>query len=229
VLYWIRVIVANRMAESGPQWAEVFSRYNSGTYNNQWFVVDYKLFVSGQPLANNTLYVLEQIPGYIHTDDATQILTFGYWPSYNIPYFDDIFVMSGFPMLVEEYGITFTHQRAPRANIFRRDQYAVQDIDAMKAIMQYNNWANDSYSLGDPCNQISSRCDIASSVNTDPAPFGGADSKIVNSEMITNLTCWAISGPTHQSLPPFDWNNWPGVPHDGQPTVFNFDWILIDL
>ncbi len=32
---WIRNIVANRLAYSGAEWVEIYSRYNSGTYNNQ--------------------------------------------------------------------------------------------------------------------------------------------------------------------------------------------------
>ena len=35
ILSWMRVMVANRMASSGKQWIDVFSKYNSGTYNNQ--------------------------------------------------------------------------------------------------------------------------------------------------------------------------------------------------
>ena len=31
----IRVMVANRLAAIGQDWGQVFSRYNSGTYNNQ--------------------------------------------------------------------------------------------------------------------------------------------------------------------------------------------------
>jgi hypothetical protein len=31
-----RVQIANRMAATGQQWADIFSRENSGTYNNQW-------------------------------------------------------------------------------------------------------------------------------------------------------------------------------------------------
>ncbi len=30
-LFWIRVLIANRLASSGPEWVKVFSRYNSGT------------------------------------------------------------------------------------------------------------------------------------------------------------------------------------------------------
>jgi len=61
---WVRVILANRMATSGEEWSSYFSLYNSGTYNNQWQVVDYKLFTPGQPLPKGTLWVLEQVPGF---------------------------------------------------------------------------------------------------------------------------------------------------------------------
>jgi len=38
VLYWARNAAANRLAKDGLQWAELFLRENSGTYNNQWCV-----------------------------------------------------------------------------------------------------------------------------------------------------------------------------------------------
>ncbi len=48
--YWIRVWVATRAAGDAKSWHDVFYKYNSGTYNNQWIVTDYKLFTPGQPL-----------------------------------------------------------------------------------------------------------------------------------------------------------------------------------
>ncbi len=32
VLYWVRNVVANRMARTGSEWVNVFALYNSGTY-----------------------------------------------------------------------------------------------------------------------------------------------------------------------------------------------------
>ncbi|NXE38537.1 PLBLB protein, partial [Ptilorrhoa leucosticta] len=85
VLEWLRNIVANRLARSGPEWAAVFRRFNSGTYNNQWMVVDYKAFTPGRASpAPGVLTVLEQIPGLVVVADQTELLyQQGYWASYN--------------------------------------------------------------------------------------------------------------------------------------------------
>jgi hypothetical protein len=37
ILSWIRAIVANRMTADGQSWTQIFAKYNSGTYNNQWY------------------------------------------------------------------------------------------------------------------------------------------------------------------------------------------------
>ncbi len=39
----MRAIIANLLATTGTEWAATFSKYNSGTYNNQWMIVDYKV------------------------------------------------------------------------------------------------------------------------------------------------------------------------------------------
>ena len=62
VLSWVRVIVANMVASTAKDWMDSFSQMNSGTYNNQWMVLDTKRFVRGERLQNNTFWVLEQLP-----------------------------------------------------------------------------------------------------------------------------------------------------------------------
>lgn len=41
---YIRISVANRLANSGKEWTEIFKQNNSGTYNSQWMIVDYAKF-----------------------------------------------------------------------------------------------------------------------------------------------------------------------------------------
>ena len=62
----------------------------------------------------------------------------GYWPSYNIPFYEEIYNMSGYPSVVDKHGPGFSYQLAPRAKIFRRDQARVVDMETLKDIMRYN-------------------------------------------------------------------------------------------
>ena len=62
----------------------------------------------------------------------------GYFPSYNVPFFEIIYNMSGYPQMVKQFGSANEYQLAPRAKIFRRDAGAVNDLESMKAIMRYN-------------------------------------------------------------------------------------------
>jgi hypothetical protein len=130
VLEQVRAMVANRLGHCGMSWSKMFSLYNSGTYNNQWMVVDYKHFKKGTPqsqLRDKLLWVLEQLPGYIRAEDKTGVLRQqSYWPSYNSPYFPDIYTLSGQGELAAKYGdwsvysnkafihiTSYTHKYAP--------------------------------------------------------------------------------------------------------------------
>jgi hypothetical protein len=44
---WMRVVVANRLSNSGQEWVNKFFLFNDGTYNNEWMITDYKLFTPG--------------------------------------------------------------------------------------------------------------------------------------------------------------------------------------
>ena len=65
LLEGVRTMVANRLAISGKQWVKLFAKRNSGTYNNQWMVLDYNRFTPGQDISDvkGLLWVLEQLPG----------------------------------------------------------------------------------------------------------------------------------------------------------------------
>ena len=47
VLEWLRNVVANRLANNGSQWTEIYSQFNSGTYNNQNMVCELLLHSRG--------------------------------------------------------------------------------------------------------------------------------------------------------------------------------------
>lgn len=185
LLAWQRVRVANMMAEGGRDWAEIFAKHNSGTYNNQYMVLDLKKVNLKKSLDEGTLYIVEQIPTYVEYSEQTNVLRKGYWPSYNIPFHEKIYNLSGYPMLVKKLGFDYSYDLAPRAKIFRRDQGNVNDMTSMKYIMRYNNYKVDPYSMGDPCNAICCREDLN---EASPSPGGCYDTKVADIFLASQYT-----------------------------------------
>ena len=70
--------------------------------------------------------------------DYCYLISIGYWPSYNVPFFEEVYTRSGYPDFVKKHGVEFSYQLAPRAKIFRRDEGLVKDMQSMKKIMRYN-------------------------------------------------------------------------------------------
>ncbi|XP_033098666.1 putative phospholipase B-like 2 [Anneissia japonica] len=236
----IRNMVANRLASTASEWADIFTKYNMGTYNNQWMVVDYKQFTPGKPLPDKgLLYILEQIPGMIIAKDMTAHLAkTQYWPSYNIPYFEEIFNTSGCRENVEKYGDWFTYDKSPRANIFRRDQVKVKDMESMIRLMRYNNFKSDPFSRCEKCdppysgeNAIAARSDLNPINGTYPFAavshrcHGATDMKVTSYTMHKTMSMIAVAGPTSDQQPPFQWSisdYKDKLFHLGQPDIFDF-------
>ncbi|XP_062335377.1 phospholipase B-like 1 [Osmerus eperlanus] len=220
LLAWQRVRLAHALANTGEQWAKTFASYNSGTYNNQYMVLDRSRVKLGHSLEDGALTVVEQIPGLVEYSDQTQALRRGYWPSYNIPFHSRIYALSGYGKMWDEYGDDFSYDLCPRAKIFRRDQAGVKDLDSLKYIMRYNDYKNDPYSKGDPCKSICCRNDLK---QTHPSPGGCYDTKVTDYHMAEQFQAEAVNGPTTQhGLPPFSWDGFNSTAHQGLPLVYNF-------
>ena len=58
---------------------------------------------------------------------------------------------------------------------------------------------------------------------------GGIDTKLTSSALIAQQQAWCISGPTHQQQAAFSWQQapWNAVAHEGQPSTFLFDYVLL--
>eukprot|EP01084_Bolivina_argentea_P095043 170870_1 len=222
---WQRVRIANALSRTGQEWYGHLARENSGTYNNQYMIINYALFERSKPLPDNLLWVVEQVPGYVEGADMTSVLRRGYWGSYNVPAFEKIYNMSGYPELVEAQGVSNSYDLAPRARIFRRDANSVSHLESYKAILRYNNYKEDAIEQENPMWAICSRGDLLLS-DENAAPFGCYDTKVSNLSMILNMQAEVINGPTYDDLPPFDWRDWPQYKdvHNGIPDVMKFDW-----
>ena len=231
VLYATRVMLANYNAKSAPEWTALFAKENSGTYNNQWMVLDLNLFTPGQPLVPNTMWIAEQMPGLVKSRDVTEILMFGYFPSFNIPLDTEIYDKLGYPEAIAKNGPAFvSYQTNVRGQIFRRDQAKVNDLVSFQNMIQYNDFEHDPISDDNPDYAISSRMDIFSPKNK-PVCFGGYDAKTSSySEWVLNgkKNVAAYSGPTPQQpnfvFPAQTASNMCGI-HSGLPPVFDFAFV----
>lgn len=228
--FWVRAMVANRLAKSGAQWMDVFQRYNSGTYNNMWMVVDYNRFTPGRPLPAGVLTVGEQLPGYFHYEDQTKVLSYGYWPSYNAAVYPKTAKLIKQDVMEGILGNKFSYELVERAQIFRRDQTLIESDEDMQRIMRYNRYHTDPIAHGDPCSQLACRADLDPNSTLQKA-FGAIDAKYTSLAHLRAGSTIVVSGPTHDDQPVFDWQLAPqlsaATSHVGHPQRFAFGWMVI--
>ena len=249
VAEFARVLAANAAAADGATWAATFGTLNSGTYCNQWQVVDFKQFAApgaANVVGNGTLWVLEQLPGLIVAADQSEFLRGqGYWPSYNLPFYKEVYELSGFAALAAEFGDFFSYQHYARAEIFRREAPNVTDAAGMRRVMRWNQYTKDPFSriqncstcANDVCNPaFSAMLAIASRGDLNPLdgcygpvggylrrqPFGALDAKIARWSQRATLTTAAISGPTNDDVPTFVMPPDARIP--GRPVTWDFPW-----
>lgn len=198
-LMWQRVQLANFGARSGEEWTSLFAQQNSGTYNNQWMVLDAGALGRGE--RRGVLWLLEQVPGTTqHADVSDTLLSQGFWASYNVPFFPDIYNMSGYPWPSEYHNV-------PRARIFSRDQGAVCSLEDMQALIRSNAYLTDPFSSGLPCNAVAARCDLSPAPTAPNAsavhrrPWGAVDAKVVDAASLRRRAQRVVCGPTWGELP----------------------------
>lgn len=223
---FIRSQVCNVLAKDPKTWVDMFEMYNSGTYNNQWMAID----LNGFGKKENIMWIVEQIPGETVKKDVTSYLyDDGYWGSYNIPYFEEIYNKSGYntqPHIPDN-----DYYNCSRHNIFKRDAPQIQSLEDFKRVMRSNSYLTDPLSEGNPKHTISSRYDL---FEEKPRHFGGIDSKVTSTTLHkANMGVYMASGPSRDGCPAFSWSEWmkthEAVQHLGHPDVFNFDYVYGDF
>jgi hypothetical protein len=254
VAEWIRVIVANNVGVDGESWVANYCRYNSGTYNNQYMVVNMNLYVKGmaaKDLPDGLLWVTEQMPGMCPYLDVTSVVrNMTYWQSFNRPYFPEVYVEAGTQAMYEKYGDYFSYTKYARPLIFARDAGSIETLADVQRFIRYNKWQTDPLSECPNCNPkghpdlaIAARSDLIpvfgnwgnwSKFLSGPGAEGAIDGKIASKSMLVNGFVGSIvSGPTWDDQTPFQWSTTsPTVAqfnHIGQPDLQKFQWINSDL
>jgi len=230
VLSWQRVRLANLLADSGEGWVQLFKIHNSGTYNNQYMITDLKKFKPRVALEPGLLWVVEQIPGKVVAADMTSVLVSGYWPSYNVAFFPEIYEACGYPNFIDKqqkrgdgYDVPtkwLMYQVSPRANIFRRSQSNVTSVAGMRHMMRYNDYKHDPLSHHHPTAAVCARGDLA---KEGAIPKGCYDTKVTSYSMAWDLEAEVVGGPTAQEQPAFQWEPTFGeFAHRGMPNRFDF-------
>ena len=231
---FLRVTAASYLATTSQEWVRLYEVLNSGTYNNQWVVVNMRLFVPGKPIVRGTMWVSEQMPGIVVSADQSDLLNkMQYFPSYNIPFYPLVRKISLNDDMERQYGSFFSYDDYCRARILRREHANITNIEGMKKVMRFNKYQTDPYSLipncsGTPdgkCNpprnpslSLASRYDLSGSGGPtqlgplwryfNPACFGGTDAKISSWSRMRGgkLTGVVVAGPTNDDQPAFRWS-----------------------
>jgi hypothetical protein len=229
----MRTLVASWTADSASAWADIFLKQNSGTYNNQYVIVDAKKFTPGEVPKRDFVWITETMPGIAIQRDVTDVFArLGYWPSFNSPYFEEIFNAAGYPEKIAEagpIGSWYSYYNSSRYKIFARDAPNIETFEQFKYVMYRNDYERDPLSNGDPAQQIMSRYDLRPENLSwgKRRSHGGIDLKATSVlRAFAFLGFDAIAGPEHANHPPFQFESGPfaHLNHDGLPLVSNFSW-----
>lgn len=249
-LNWIRTMTANRLSSNSKEWVDNFVKHNSGTYNNQYMILDLKqIDFDKKTLNENTLIINEQMPGKTVTADLTEVLkNKKFWPSFNIPYFPEVRKKFGYDELINKFKIlgneedefmintTLNYEDNDRHNILRRDAVKVNTLNEFKEIMRYNNYKHDKESMNRPGFSLASRFDLDHGVQK--MCMGAIDAKVLSAKEILsedNSKFHAISGPTtseKSQIGEFIWSKSKTCKEDyhfGINDKFSYPWIEYEI
>lgn len=212
---FIRVQAAIRHSANPRHLINTFLKYDSHSYASQWMILDYNR-TAERPL-RKAFYVLETAPRYSKFADLSRLLERqSFWSSFNWPYFNSTLPALGFP--------SHTPSGDYRDPLFSRLQASISSLEDMQRVMQFNSWQEDSCDKKDvlrPCEPwqaISPRFDLEDEWDW----FGGTDSKVTSRALMQRQGMMAISGPTHQDQPAFQFPPaWKGY----IPRVWDFSWV----
>lgn len=233
---WMRATFATWNSENGQEWTENFIRHQSGTYNNQYLIIDSKVFEAGKKPTNNLLWIIEQLPTTNRSADITDVLVKdGYFASINTPWFEDLFNLAGFPEKIASWGDDGNYwdlKTSARWLLAERELPYINTFEKFQAFMRYNNYKRDIVQNGDPGQGISARYDLREGLGEHfvKKPFGGLDSKALKlTEAKVRMFFHGIASPVTVENHTFSFDDWPELKHDGLIAgPWNFNWTTFE-
>jgi len=228
VLTWMRVYYAMLTSDNGKEWTDNFIKENSGTYNNEYMILDGKKFKPSEKPTSDLLWMIEQMPAHYIAKDITEDFVKQNWfPSINTPYFDDIFDMANYSAQGSDF---WTYYKQPRYLLIKQHQPDIKDYKSFQTFMRWNHYNEEGEAnFGEPAQGIEARYDLRPENGTKYGKknhFGGLDSKTSTiTRLMKDLSFDAINSPVYENLPAFNFNDWPEISHTGLPAEWRFPWM----
>ena len=241
VMTWMRSYHAMFATDNGKDWADHFIRENSGTYNNEYLILDTKLFKPGEAeLDDSLLWMIEQYPGNYHSESVTKsrLAPKTFVQSINTPWFDDMWSISNYSgqQKAEPAKADFwSYDKQLRNLIIERDAGNLSSYEEFQTFMRYNDYEHDPLQIipdtgeKEPAQGILARYDLRPDNGTAYGAknhFAGLDSKTVSVNTLkASRTFDAINSPKYDGgIPAFSFRDWPKISHDGLPETFQYPW-----
>jgi hypothetical protein len=241
VMNWVRTALGAFTATNVGEWEDAFLKHNSGTYNNEYFIVDTKLLNADTQVSSNLVHSVFQAPGperFIE-DLTAELYSEGFISSFNVPKNQAAAKYIGWDEAVALGGPNGCHySECPRYLISKRESPRLANFTNFRNFMRYAGYKRDAYSLyhGQPYHSycISARGDTDDDESR-RRTSGGLNTKVCRaSEAATKMVIYGVNAPSFDE-PDQNWPlNWglppftrPGINHDGLPDVWNFSWVTV--
>ena len=233
VLTWMRVYYAMLKSDNGKDWTQNFIFENSGTYNNEYIVLDGNKFTPGQKPVSDLVWMIEQLPTTFHAEDITdKFVEQGWFPSINTPYFEDIFNLADYPGQQQRQPAKkdfWSYYEQPRYKVIVKHVKDNTTYSFFQQLMRWNKYTDPSEpNYGEPAQGILARYDLRPDNGTafgSKASFAGLDSKTASlKQAMKHFTFDAIASPQYENLPAFSFSNWPGISNYGLVDTWKFPW-----
>jgi hypothetical protein len=221
--HWLRELIASQISHQATEWFENYKPFSSGACGVEWTVLDLKRFAYGEDLLDNTVLLVDDIPGMIVSEDVTSVVKEQkYIGSFDVPWNLEVFQMAGYQSLSESNPELYSYYDSSRSKILRERAPNVSTRKSVWELIGYNN-------VSDP-NQ-NGRADLGISAREELVENGkcrGAIDRTWTSVTRALHLGWdGAVGPSFENQPGFGFNKTDvckNVVHQDVPNDMAFFW-----
>lgn len=216
---FVRSLMATRLATQPRLWAKVYGFIPGIAGAKQWLLADYSKLKERQPIANDTVWLVESLPRVQRAGDVSQVVAeSGFFAAYGVPHYAQIREIFGLPRAGP--GSYLQHQQSALVD----KGATINSLSAARAIL-----AETTTSRGAGQTPIAARSDLLASGAT---PAGAIDTKVSSKCLVRAMAIQARSGPPEEpGQGNFSWTTaggqdvFPSWPHQGLPNEWNFEYV----